>query len=371
MASGVESNGHRKQPSPRPSSSSSSSSSGSDTKSNSGSEKDDGERKVDPYGFERSNDFDFETYEQFMSSYLSILARRAARWKDTYEDKRKISRSRKLKRFCRKGIPGDLRPDVWMLASGASQRLAEDPNRYKTLLSQRADPTVTDTILLDIHRTFPENVYFNALSDPQSLRKPLQNVLEAISISNPHVGYCQGMNFVAGLLLLVTKSEERAFWLMDTLIRNILPDYYAANMIAVKAEQELLGDIVKWKLPVLHSHLSSLGVEWGLVGAKWFICLYADVMPVETVLRIWDCMFLEGSKILLRVALTLVTMNKDRLLAATNFPQAMDIFRDIVHEPPSLQCHSFLQNIFSVTGSMPKSRIKTMREKCVRDALQS
>ena len=60
-------------------------------------------------------------------------------------------------------------------------------------------------------------------------------------------------------------------------------------------------------------------------------------------LRIWDCMFLEGSKILLRVALTLVTLNKDRLLAATNFPQAMDVFRDIVHEPPSLQCHSFLQ----------------------------
>ena len=54
-------------------------------------------RKVDPYGFERSDDFDFESYEQFMSSYLSILARRAARWKDTYDDKRKISRSRKCK----------------------------------------------------------------------------------------------------------------------------------------------------------------------------------------------------------------------------------------------------------------------------------
>ncbi|GFO49902.1 growth hormone-regulated tbc protein 1 [Plakobranchus ocellatus] len=196
MATSVESNGQRP-PSPSPSQSSSSSSAsseaGSDNKSHNSGSDDNGsaERKVDPYGFERSDDFDFETYEQFMSSYLSILARRAARWKDTYEDKRKISRSRKLKRFCRKGIPGDLRPDVWMLASGASRRKAEDPNRYKTLLSQRADPSVTDTILLDIHRTFPENVYFNALSDPQSLRKPLQNVLEAISISNPHVGYCQ------------------------------------------------------------------------------------------------------------------------------------------------------------------------------------
>ncbi|KAK6962131.1 growth hormone-regulated TBC protein 1 [Biomphalaria glabrata] len=330
-----------------------------------------GHGKVDPYGFERTAEFDFESYEKFMSTYLSTLSRRASRWKSSFKKMDNLSNSRKLKRFCRKGIPGDLRPDVWMQISKASKRMAEDPQKYTTLRSQRTDPAVSESILLDIHRTFPENVYFSELADPGSLKKPLQNVLEAISLSNPHLGYCQGMNFIAGLLLLVMKSEEKAFWLMDTLIQTILPDFYAPDMIAVKAEQDLLGELVKWKLPDLHSHLEGLGVQWCLVGMKWFICLYADVMPVDTVLRVWDCLFLEGSKILLRVALTLITLNKDRLLKCTNFPQAVEVFKDIVKDPITLECHTFMQNIFKVTGSMPGDKIKAMREKCVRQALQS
>uniref|UniRef100_A0A0B6ZMW0 Growth hormone-regulated TBC protein 1 n=1 Tax=Arion vulgaris TaxID=1028688 RepID=A0A0B6ZMW0_9EUPU len=331
----------------------------------------DKDRKVDPYGFQRSDEFDFNSYEEFMSSYLSTLARRASRWKNSYDDARSLSRSRKLKRFCRKGIPGDLRPDVWMQITKASKRMAAEPSKYRTLRGQRTDPAVTEAILLDIHRTFPENVFFSQLSDPTSLQNPLKNVLEAISLSNPHLGYCQGMNFVAGILLLIMKNEEKAFWLMDTLIQTILPDFYAPDMIAIRAEQDLLGEIVKWKLPDLHSHMEQLGVQWCLVGMKWFICLFADVMPVETVLRIWDCLFMEGSKILLRVALTLITINKESLLKCTNFPQAVDLFKTIVNDPATLHCHSFMQNIFVVTGSMPMAKITSMREECVRRALKS
>ena len=31
------------------------------------------------------------------------------------------------------------------------------------------------------------------------------------------------MNFIAGYLILVTKSEEDAFWLLDALVGRILP----------------------------------------------------------------------------------------------------------------------------------------------------
>lgn len=31
------------------------------------------------------------------------------------------------------------------------------------------------------------------------------------------------MNFIAGYLLLVTKSEEESFWLLDALLGRILP----------------------------------------------------------------------------------------------------------------------------------------------------
>jgi hypothetical protein len=31
------------------------------------------------------------------------------------------------------------------------------------------------------------------------------------------------MNFIAGYLLIITKDEEKSFWLMDALIGRILP----------------------------------------------------------------------------------------------------------------------------------------------------
>jgi len=37
------------------------------------------------------------------------------------------------------------------------------------------------------------------------------------------VNIMQGLNFIAGLMLLVVHDEEKVFWLMDTLLNSILP----------------------------------------------------------------------------------------------------------------------------------------------------
>lgn len=325
-----------------------------------------GHSKVDGYGFERPDEFDEKSYEEFMSTYLMVLARRAARWRPLVVGQEKVPKSAKVKRFCRKGIPGEHRPLVWMEVSGAGDRMREEPGLYKRLLTQKLDATVKDSIMLDLSRTFPENIYFANIQDPAGLQKPLKHVLSAFAAHNPHIGYCQGLNFVVGMLLLILRNEEKTFWLLDTLTRHMLPDFYAADMVAVKAEQELLGDIIKWKLPSLYSHLDEMGLHWSLVGMKWFICLYADVLPVETVLRIWDAVFYEGSKVLLRVALMLVKKNEQKLQEADNLSKALDIFKVVVTQPTVINCHSFMESVFKETGSMPGARLQRMREECTR-----
>ncbi|KAK7484864.1 hypothetical protein BaRGS_00023907 [Batillaria attramentaria] len=325
-----------------------------------------GDSKIDGYGFERKEDFDEQSYEAFMSTYFMVLARRAARWRPLVVGKERVSKSRKLKRFCRKGIPGEHRPLVWMEVSGAGERMKEEPGLYRQLLTQKLDGTATESIMLDIHRTFPENIYFANTIDPSGLQKPLTNVLKAFALNNPHIGYCQGLNFVAGMMLLILRSEEKAFWLLDTVTRQLLPDYYASDMLAVKAEQELLGDVVRWKLPDLYAHLDQVGLHWSLVGMKWFICLYADVLPVETVLRIWDSLFFEGSKIVMRVALTLIAKKKTELMEAKDFTATVEILKKLESDPVVLNCHTFMESIFKETGSLPRAKLRKMRETCMR-----
>ena len=54
---------------------------------------------VDAYGFERPGNFDYDSYERFMETYLSVLQRRAGRWKRILGDeveKEKLERCLKV-----------------------------------------------------------------------------------------------------------------------------------------------------------------------------------------------------------------------------------------------------------------------------------
>ncbi|XP_048746761.2 growth hormone-regulated TBC protein 1-A-like [Ostrea edulis] len=318
--------------------------------------------QVDGYGFDRSHDPNPEVYDEFMAEYLSVLARRASRWKELLSSGTGIVKNSKVKRFCRKGIPNEHRKSVWMLLSGAEEKMKMNPKAYKLLLINQKDKSIVETIELDLHRTFPENIYF---STKDGLRNSLSNVLVALSHYNPDKGYSQGLNFIAGLLLLVVKDEESVFWLMDCMIKDLIPDFYSPGMEAVKAEQELLGEVIKWKDPSLYEHIESVGVQWCLVGTKWFMCLFADVLPTETVLRVWDCLFNEGSKVLLRVAAMLILQNKERLMACNSFTSMVNEIQTIIKNPWSLNCHLLMKNCFKKLGSFPSARIERMRQACL------
>lgn len=64
---------------------------------------------MDEYGFERPEDFDYETYEDFMSEYLKVLAKMAKKWAKIIGEGKSLQRSIMLKRYVRKGIPGEHR----------------------------------------------------------------------------------------------------------------------------------------------------------------------------------------------------------------------------------------------------------------------
>lgn len=64
---------------------------------------------------------------------------------------------------------------------------------------------------------------------------------------------------------------------------------------------------------------------------------------LQTVLRIWDCLFYEGSKILFRVALTLIHHHQAQIQQAQSLPDICEIFKQITHGPFVDECHIFMQ----------------------------
>lgn len=70
-------------------------------------------------------------------------------------------------------------------------------------------------ILIDLGRTFPQHPYFTRTLGPGQLG--LFNLLKAYSLLDQDVGYCQGLSFVAGILLLHV-NEETAYHLLKHLM---------------------------------------------------------------------------------------------------------------------------------------------------------
>jgi hypothetical protein len=48
------------------------------------------------------------------------------------------------------------------------------------------------------------------------------------------------------------------------------------------------------------------------------MCLFIDTLPIESALRVWDIFFVEGSATLFRIALALLHLHTDEILALDN-----------------------------------------------------
>lgn len=104
-------------------------------------------------------------------------------------------------------------------------------------------------------------------------------------------------------MLLVTKNEEQTFWLLKILTQDVTKDYYTKTMSGLIEDISILEQLLDQRVPALCQHIDKLGMTLTTVTTKWFICLLSEVLPVETTLRVWDCLFFEGRKVFIQLVL--------------------------------------------------------------------
>ena len=117
---------------------------------------------------------------------------------------------KRLKDSLLQGVPGDLRGEIWTFLTRANQLSIQfSENVYRKLL-QHIDENVLRQIERDLHRTFPEQKIFQERNGIG--QQVLNNILCAYANYDPEVGYCQGMGFIIGYLIMQIRHEELAFW---------------------------------------------------------------------------------------------------------------------------------------------------------------
>lgn len=129
------------------------------------------------------------------------------------------------------------------------------------------------------------------------------------------------MNLITSTILLVHAEEEEAFWMLTAIVERILPeDFFSPSLLPSRACPLVLLDYVQEYLPKLHSHLIELGVDLGAICFSWFLSLFTDCLPVETLFRVWDVFLVDGFDVLFRIALAMLRNNEAELLGCQSIP---------------------------------------------------
>lgn len=344
----------------------------------------------DQYGFLKTNHYiTLPQYDLWSSEYLPSQERRSRKWQSymrdcnlpIYQPRVFPPRSPKTQRFMLKGLPPAWRGAAWFHYAGGAIYLSLHPHLYSSLLTT-SEFSLSDNdkeaIERDLHRTFPDNIHFkpsphNSLEsgDPEvPLLSSLRRVLRAFAAHNSKVGYCQSLNFLAGLLLLFL-PEEKAFIMLHIITTAILPGTHDMSLEGANVDLWVLMVALKSTQPAIWSKVGSSGPgddalnmpstklpPISLCTTSWFMSLFIGTLPIESVLRVWDVLFYDGARTLFRVALAIFKLGEKRI---AELKDDMELFQVVQGLPRGMVDATGLMQMVSRKGGVAGEWVEDRR----------
>lgn len=240
----------------------------------------------------------------------------------------------KLKERGRKGIPEGMRGMVWPIIAGVSNFKMGRENLYKDLLSKLDKKDFIETkeeevIIRDLHRTFPKNmVFMTRLGEGQ---RALYRILMCYAAYNKKTGYVQGMGFLAALFLTYM-NEENSFWMLACIMEKYgLQEVYEPGFPGLKKKLYIFLGLTRKFFPKLYLNLKRKEVYPTMYASQWFFTYFTNTFPFEIVVRIIDCLLLEGEKIIFRIALAIFKLKNDQIMKEKGFETTMEVLKNVTH----------------------------------------
>ncbi|KAI8878085.1 TBC-domain-containing protein [Backusella circina FSU 941] len=235
--------------------------------------------------------------------------------------KKKKKRKELLLQIQRQGIPDAIRGTVWPMLNESKGYYEKAGLAYIQLLNTSS--VYEKAITRDLHRTFPYHPYFQSELGQESLF----NVMKAYSLYDDQLGYCQGLAFIAGPLLLNMPEEEAFCMLVQLLQQYGLRDHYTPQMNLLRQRLYQFDGLLHDMLPHIYRHLNEQGVKSNMYVSQWFLTLFAYKFPLKVVFRIYDILFVKGVDCLFQIGLALLKKNQSTLLAL-EFEALVDFLKD-------------------------------------------
>lgn len=196
----------------------------------------------------------------------------------------------------------------------------------------------------------------------------LGQVLKCFSLYDEKIGYCQGLGFVVGPLLMHMEPAA-AFAVLVRLMEGYnLRSCYLPDLAGLHVRIYQFQHLLTRHLPKLSAHLDALKVE-PLYVSQWFLSFFAVTCPLPMLLRIYDVILAEGAtETLMRVALSLMQRNQKKLLSFSEFEDVMQfLLSRSLWDTYAQHADDLVSDFVSLTGLVSRESLQTL-EKSFQDS---
>lgn len=212
---------------------------------------------------------------------------------------------------------------------------------YSTLVTEEVKRTAKCLPLIqaDSQYVFHDYLSHTRTSDKNELIGKVENVLVAITVYKPEVGYGPGMNYIVAFMLLVSgMKEEEVFWGFMGFCRGglshdsfklcIANSLYAKD--SPKSDFLLSAFNILCDADKLRLRLDQVKVTDKLWIYSWMLKMYLTFFPFNYCLRFWDFVLASGFTRVL-VLSAAVLKSTIQLFQDKNFTQCYNILNSFKH----------------------------------------
>ena len=214
---------------------------------------------------------------------------------------------------------------AWRTALNIDQIYSKDVYGYLLKPESKSGSKYIPQIKAESKKTFdyyfaPEQIEFQ-----NAMIAKLENVLIAISIYCPDIGYRSGINLIVSFLLMVSDlNDEDTFWafiaiIKDKLIQDPLnicgaSDIYIDFSAKANFLHKSFNSLFDTQLPDLKRQFVEAKVKDGQWIEKWFLDVFLSSFSFNYCLRFWDYILSYGFSGIFKLSLAVLMCTKEKFI---------------------------------------------------------
>jgi hypothetical protein len=241
------------------------------------------------------------------------------------------------------GIPYNIRDFIWdvVLAEKNFNKYYNFEDEKKEYISNLNNINNNPQIEKDLNRTF--------MKESEQTKDHLQKLRSLLNVINrKNNGYCQGMNFIVGFLLKLTKFDEIKTYYI---IKNILPDIkglFEDGFPLLNKNINTFDKYFKQLYPTLYNHFRKNDVYDEIWVGKWIQTLFTLSLPFEEVCSIWDILIIKGFHYIIYISLSIISFVEEDLLKLDDSSDILAYLQAILNPKDiTLISHVQIEQIYS------------------------